>query len=85
MQPGGTRKERGGGTLAVLGYVLCCWPFVLVFFGGAIGGAIGGGAAGLNLMIYRSRLPTIMKIPVVIIIGLMGVCAWITIGGALTT
>ena len=63
-------------------HLLCGWPLVMLFFGGAIGGGLGGAAYGINLTIYKSRIPVAAK---VILNVLTGVCAfglWIFIAGA---
>ncbi len=64
-------------------YVMCGWPLVLVFVGGALGGGLGGGAFAINVGIYKSNLPVAAKIALNILTGLAAIVLWIVIGGYL--
>ena len=70
--------------LPVKAHILCGWPLVLVFIGGAIGGGLGGAAYGINVLIYRSKLPLFIKIIFNIAIGLAAVIIWYTIAMAIS-
>src|SRR5689334_20192752 len=43
-------------------HLACGWPLVMVAIGGAIGGALGGAAYGINMAIYKSKLPVVVKV-----------------------
>ena len=66
--------------IPVSGHILCGWPLLLVFLGGAIGGALGGTAYAANLAIYRSNLPIVVKIILNLIIGAAAFAIWFVIG-----
>jgi hypothetical protein len=50
-------------------HLMCGWPLALVVIGGAIGGGLGGAAYGINVAIYKSRMPTPAKIALNILAG----------------
>jgi hypothetical protein len=64
-------------------HLVCGWPLVMVAFGGAIGGGLGGAAYGVNLYIYKSRLPLVAKIPLTVLTGLAAMALWVAIAGAI--
>ena len=59
-----------------LGHILSGWPLMLVFVGGAIGGALGALAYTANLSIYKSNLPSVVKIILNPIIGIVAFVLW---------
>jgi hypothetical protein len=65
--------------LPPLAYVLCGWPLLLVAIGGAIGGCLGGAAFGVNVVIYRSKLPTPLKVVLNVAAGLVAIGIWFVI------
>ena len=64
-------------------HALCGWPLALIFVGGAIGGALGGAAYGINVVIYKSRLPTVAKVVLNVLTGAAAIGAWFAIALAL--
>lgn len=50
------------GKLPATAHLICVWPLLLVAIGVAIGGALGGLAYGVNVGIYKSKLPLPAKI-----------------------
>ena len=54
----------------------------MLFFGGAIGGGLGGAAYGINLTIYKSRIPTAGKVVLNILTGVFAFVLWIFIAAA---
>jgi hypothetical protein len=64
----------------LLAHILCGWPLVLVFIGGAIGGALGGVAYALNVAIYKTNLPTLVKVILNVVIGLGAIGLWYVVG-----
>ena len=69
--------------LPVSAHAMCGWPLLLVAIGGAIGGGLGGAAYGVNIMIYKSRLPVPAKIALNIIAGLSAIGIWLSIAMAI--
>lgn len=63
------------------GYVhaMCGWPLFMVAIGGAIGGGLGGAAYGVNMAIYKSKLPTVAKIVLNILTGVAAFAIWFVI------
>ena len=51
-------------------HVICGWPLILVFIGGAIGGACGGLAYGLNSKILKSDLSNTKKYTYSFLVGI---------------
>ena len=64
-------------------YVACGWPLLLVLVGGLIGAAFGGAAFGINLAIYKSRLPLAVKIILNPIVGVAAIGLWLVIAVAI--
>jgi hypothetical protein len=60
-------------------HAMCGWPLILVFIGGAIGGALGGLAYGINMTIYKSKLPMPVKVLLNIITGFAAIVLWVVI------
>ena len=50
---GNLEKEK----LPPLVMMACGWPIVIVVMGGLIGGLLGGAACGVNMALYKSKLP----------------------------
>lgn len=69
--------------LPVSAHVLCGWPLLLIAIGGAIGGGLGGAAYGINISIYKSKLPGIAKAILNLIVGLAAIGIWIAIAAAI--
>ena len=57
-------------------HFMCGWPLILVFVGGLIGGGLGGGAYGINVAIYKSKLPVFLKIVLNIFVGVLAFILW---------
>ncbi|MHC4744633.1 MAG: hypothetical protein ACYS8Z_22190 [Planctomycetota bacterium] len=57
-------------------HVMCGWPLLLVFIGGAIGGGLGGAAYAINLAVYKSKLPVAAKVVLNIVAGLAAIIIW---------
>ncbi len=57
-------------------HVMCGWPLLLVAIGGAIGGGLGGGAYGINIAIYKSKLPVPVKILLILLTGFAAIGIW---------
>ena len=70
--------------LTPLEHMLCGWPLILVFFGGAIGGALGGIAYAINIAIYNSSLPGPLKFVLNPLIGILAIGLWFAIAVAIT-
>jgi hypothetical protein len=70
--------------LSTLEHVLCGWPLILVFFGGAIGGALGGIAYAINVAIYRANMPGPLKIVLNPVVGFLAIGLWLAIAVAIT-
>ncbi len=64
-------------------HLVCGWPFLMVFFGGAIGGAMGGLSYWANLTIYRSTLPSPVKVLAILASGGAAILAWLLIAVAI--
>ena len=64
-------------------YLICGWPLILVAFGGALGGGLGGLAYGLNILIYKSRLPVPAKVVLNLMAGFAAIGIWLVTGAAL--
>jgi len=65
--------------LSVKADVLCGWPLFLLGIGGAVGGGLGGAAYGINVVLYKSRLPLTMKILLNIQVGILAIVLWVLI------
>jgi hypothetical protein len=64
-------------------HLACGWPLVMVAFGGAIGGGLGGAAYGVNLWIFKSRLPLPAKVALNVFAGCAAFVLWATIASAI--
>ena len=62
---------------------MCGWPLLLVAIGGAIGGGLGGAAYGINIAIYKSKLPVSAKILLNLATGAAAIGIWAAIGVAI--
>ncbi len=71
--------------LPVRAHFMCGWPLLLVAIGGCIGGGLGGAAYGINLSIYKSKLPVFAKVILNILTGLMAFGLWAIIVANLNT
>lgn len=69
--------------MSIAAHVMCGWPLILVFFGGAIGGAMGGLAYVINVAIYKAGMPTILKIVLNILVGTAALVLWLVIAAAI--
>ncbi len=69
--------------LPAMAHLACGWPLILVAIGGLIGGALGGGAYGLNLAIYKSKIPTAAKVVLNVLTGFAAFATWALIAGAI--
>jgi hypothetical protein len=78
-RPRSSGADRRRGAVEVLGWVLCAAPVPLVFLGGCLGGALGGAAAGFNLMLHRSRLPGVVRLPVMVLLVLVAYGAYVVV------
>jgi hypothetical protein len=78
-----SHEKTGTVKLPVWAHLICGWPLVMVAFGGAIGGGLGGAAYGVNLYIFKSRLPLVAKIPLNVFTGLVAMALWMAIAGAI--
>jgi len=64
-------------------HVMCGWPLLLVAIGGAIGGGLGGAAYGINVAIYKSKLPVAAKILLNLLTGAAAISIWAAIAAAI--
>ncbi len=64
-------------------HFMCGWPLLLVAVGGAIGGGLGGAAYGINLAIYKSKLPAVAKVLLNIVVGVGAIGIWFAIAMAI--
>ena len=69
--------------LPIWAHLVCGWPLLLVAIGGAIGGGLGGAAYGVNVAIFRSALPTPLKVLLNLVTGMAAVGIWIAIAVAI--
>lgn len=84
--PAGPQTEKPkAGKVPPMVHVLCGWPLILVFFGGAIGGALGGLAYAANLAVYKSDMPGPLKVVLNPVIGILAIALWYLIALWLTT
>lgn len=60
-------------------HAMCGWPLSLGIIGGAVGGALGGAAYGINMAIYKSRMPTGAKIALNVLTGISAFLIWAVI------
>ena len=66
-------------------HILCGYPLVMIFIGGAIGGALGGLAYGVNIMIYKSNLSLPIKIIVNLATGALVVVVWLVLASVISS
>jgi hypothetical protein len=69
--------------LPMIAHILCGWPLILLFIGGAIGGALGGVAYAVNISLYKSNLPGVLKFMLNLLIGMLAIGIWLTISAML--
>jgi hypothetical protein len=60
-------------------HFLSGWPLILVFIGGAIGGALGALAYGINISLYKSNLPGVLKVIINLVVGMAAIGIWLAI------
>ncbi len=65
-------------------HILCGWPLVMIAFGGAIGGGLGGVAYALNVAIYRSRMPVVVKILLNLLVGCAAFVLWLVLAALIS-
>jgi tetrahydromethanopterin S-methyltransferase subunit D len=65
--------------MSTMAHILCGWPLILVFIGGAIGGALGGVAYAVNVSIYKSKMPAALKFVLNPLVGIMAIGIWYVI------
>jgi hypothetical protein len=75
--------KSGPGSMPKSAHLLCGWPLAMVLFGGAIGGGLGGAAYGVNVLIYKSRLPLAAKIVLNLFTGLSALGLWVLVATAI--
>lgn len=59
--------------------VLCCWPLVMVAFGGMIGGGLGGLAGGLSVEVYKRTRSAPLGLLASIFFGFAALVVWYSI------
>ena len=74
-----TKKGFFNQGLSTSAYLMCGWPFILVFVGGAIGGGLGALAYFINLKIYKSNLSNTYKVVLNILTGITAIIVWFLI------
>ena len=74
-----TKKGFFNQGLSTSAYLMCGWPFILVFVGGAIGGGLGALAYFINLKIYKSNLSNTYKVVLNILTGIGAMIVWFLI------
>ena len=74
-----TSKESETTKLPIIVHFMCGWPLLLVAVGGFIGGGLGDAAYGINIAIYKSKLPTIAKIILNLLVGFAAIIIWFII------
>jgi hypothetical protein len=80
------QKEAGNASprkLPMIAHILSGWPLILVFIGGAIGGALGGVAYAVNISLYKSNLPGVLKFMLNVLVGILAIGIWLTISAML--
>lgn len=76
MENQATKKGFFNQSLSTSAYLMCGWPFILVFVGGAIGGGLGALAYYINLKIYKSNLSNAYKVILNILTGISAMIVW---------
>ena len=56
----------------------------MIAFGGAIGGGLGGVAYALNVAIYRSRMPVVVKILLNLLVGCAAFVLWLVLAALIS-
>ena len=79
VQTRSSQTQTPAQTLPSVVHILCGWPLILVFFGGAIGGALGGVAYAANLAVFKSNMPGALKLVLNPIIGIAAIGLWFVI------
>ena len=67
------------GPITMTAHLLSGWPLILVFIGGAIGGALGALAYGINISLYKSNLPGVLKVILNLLVGMAAIGIWLAI------
>jgi hypothetical protein len=80
---GETAATGKGGSIPAWAHVVCGWALIMVAFGGAIGGGLGGAAYGVNVLIFKSRLPIAVKVVLIALTGLGAIALWALIASAI--
>ena len=76
-------KYEVGPKISIGLFILCCLPFGLAGFGGALGGACGGAAFGINLGIARSTLPLVSQVLAMLAVTIATGVVFFFVAGAL--
>ncbi|RKG38450.1 hypothetical protein [Acinetobacter rongchengensis] len=76
MENQAAKKSFFNQGLSTSAYLMCGWPFILVFVGGAIGGGLGALAYFINLKIYKSNLSNMYKVILNILTGMTAMILW---------
>lgn len=79
MENQATNKGFFNQGLSTSAYLMCGWPFILVFVGGAIGGGLAALAYFINLKIYKSNLSNAYKVILNILTGITAMIVWFLI------
>jgi hypothetical protein len=82
VEPAASEKPESV-KLPAWAHLVCGWPLVMVAFGGAIGGGLGGAAYGVNLWIFKSRLPLAAKVALNVFAGMAAFVFWALIASAI--
>ena len=64
-------------------HLMCGWPLVLIAIGGAIGGGLGGAAYGINLQVYKSKMPIAVKVILNLVVGTVAIAIWAALAMAI--
>jgi hypothetical protein len=67
----------------MIAHILSGWPLILVFVGGAIGGALGAVAYGVNISLYKSNMPGVLKFILNLLVGMLAIGGWLAISAML--
>lgn len=80
MQEGSKKTNQ---KLSIKAHFLCGWPLILIVFGGFVGGALGGLAYGINLEIYKTKLPFYGKALINLFLGFLAIIIWYLIASSI--
>lgn len=69
--------------LPMIAHILCGWPLMLLFIGGAIGGVLGAVAYVVNISLYKSNIPGVLKFILNLVVGMLAIGGWLTISAML--